>query len=505
MTTEEKLKEMLGDYYEMGVPGSPNAAILQNMLGADNELRDPQSENETLLKLIYEDVIGAVYDARDEAQAAAEAAGTAAEAVANKAPAITDTASGPIASFPDGADGIPVKSLVVNVEPVQEGSGDPSPDNVRPITGWTGAKVSRTGANTLNIGNTRTITVGGLTAVVNADGTVTVNGQSIGDGNIPLLGSAGGPSVMPLKGGVTYTIYRCNVQLNGTTSKGGMTSPTSFTAADGDYISYVWLYFRTTEPQANSVWKPQLEVGSTASAYTSYAGHTYHLTFPTEAGTVYGGTDEVVSGSGKKTSELIAINDESLTWTYNSTLERFECLSLQGIIKNASANNTVLAGLASSAYTARAATATGSSPVNNTVAVSNAGALFVRDESYSDVTTWKAAMGSQTILYPLATPSDFSTTPITDFVTLYGQNNIFADCGPVDVEYRADTKLYIKRLTGPTDDDMTADANIAAGTYFMVGNNLFLSTASIAAGEAIVPGTNCTATNLAAALNALNS
>ena len=70
-TTEEKLKAMLGDYYRMGYPGSPNAAILQNMLGANNELRDPQSENEALLKLIYEDVIGEVYDARDEATRAA--------------------------------------------------------------------------------------------------------------------------------------------------------------------------------------------------------------------------------------------------------------------------------------------------------------------------------------------------------------------------------------------------------------------------------------------------
>ena len=32
----------------------------------------------------------------------------------------------------------PAKSLIVNFAPVQSGSGDPSPSNVRPITGWTG-------------------------------------------------------------------------------------------------------------------------------------------------------------------------------------------------------------------------------------------------------------------------------------------------------------------------------------------------------------------------------
>ncbi|MBR4703227.1 MAG: hypothetical protein IKO91_05225 [Oscillospiraceae bacterium] len=54
----------------------------------------------------------------------------------------TDTASGSPASFPDGADGVPAKSLVVSIQPVQEGSGDPSPTNVRPISGWKGLKLS---------------------------------------------------------------------------------------------------------------------------------------------------------------------------------------------------------------------------------------------------------------------------------------------------------------------------------------------------------------------------
>jgi hypothetical protein len=35
----------------------------------------------------------------------------------------------------------PIKELKVAIEPVQSGSGDPSPDNVRPITGWTGCRV----------------------------------------------------------------------------------------------------------------------------------------------------------------------------------------------------------------------------------------------------------------------------------------------------------------------------------------------------------------------------
>ena len=40
--------------------------------------------------------------------------------------------------------------VVTHIEPVQAGSGIPSPDNVRPITGWTGAKLWRGSKNLFN-------------------------------------------------------------------------------------------------------------------------------------------------------------------------------------------------------------------------------------------------------------------------------------------------------------------------------------------------------------------
>lgn len=46
-----------------------------------------------------------------------------------------------IASFNDGTAN-PMPSLEISIEPVQSGSGDPSPSNVRPISGWSGAKIA---------------------------------------------------------------------------------------------------------------------------------------------------------------------------------------------------------------------------------------------------------------------------------------------------------------------------------------------------------------------------
>ena len=53
----------------------------------------------------------------------------------------------PIISIAD-AKRKPALSLIAGMEPIQEGSGDPSPDNIRPISGRTGANVYHSGADT---------------------------------------------------------------------------------------------------------------------------------------------------------------------------------------------------------------------------------------------------------------------------------------------------------------------------------------------------------------------
>ena len=92
-----------------------------------------------------------------------------------------------------------------------------------------------------------------------------------------------------------------------------------------------------------------------------------------------------------------------------------------------------------------------------------------------------------------------------EIASLLGQNNIFADTGDTMCEYRADTKLYIEKLTQPEEDDMIADANITSGQYFMVGNSLYKATANIANGASIIVGTNCTRVSLAQVLNEINA
>ena len=100
--------------------------------------------------------------------------------------------------------------------------------------------------------------------------------------------------------------------------------------------------------------------------------------------------------------------------------------------------------------------------------------------------------------------TDFTVTP-QEVPTLYGSNTVYADSGDVEVEYRADTKLFIERLTAPDSADMIADANITSGQYFMVGNSLYKATANIANGAQIIVGTNCIRKSLSEALNEINA
>ena len=63
---------------------------------------------------------------------------------------VTNVVSGGIASFKSVGE-VPLKSLKVGFNPIQEGDGDPSPSNIRAISGWTGLNVFHTGKNLFNL------------------------------------------------------------------------------------------------------------------------------------------------------------------------------------------------------------------------------------------------------------------------------------------------------------------------------------------------------------------
>ena len=335
-------------------------------------------------------------DARDEAQALVDGISGKVEQIDSNTeriesleddiykPYAVDSASGAVASFTDGADGLPLKSLVVDINPVQDTSGgDPSPENICPISGWTQVEVNHSDADMTN------------------PTTITIDlGQTVY-----------GAKLYPLEGKLVV-----------------------------DRAKYI------ESGQANWIG------GSTGNAWRWFADVLNPLaTIPTSQS----GLSKAMSDKFKATYTV---------WSDPQTTVGF---------------------------------------------LPRGTRLWIRFGADTELTTaqkvkeWFTANPTE-FVYELAEPLTIQLTP-QQVNSLLGVNNIWADTGDTSCEYRADTKLYIERLTAPDSADMIADANITSGKYFMVGNSLYKATANIASGGQITVGTNCIRKSLSEALNEINA
>lgn len=424
----------------------------------------------------------------------------------------TDTASGSIASFPDGADNVPVKSLTVNIEPVQSGSGDPSPDNVRPISGHTSAVVTRTGKNLLPM------TIERLKAL-NQSGTWTGNTYVMFNvvhevltddyGNVTGINVSGSPSNNYRT--LFYIILNTAVPIgvmNGCPSGGSSSTYellcvySSTTAHDygsgvnivgTDNSSYVGIIVRPGYSGEKVLFKPMIRLASdTDPTFEPYQCDTYTVDLD---GTVYSGKLDVTKGELVIDSQYTPLPTIRGTGLYNG-VRRF--YSYNDVCYGILACDSLIV---SDEYEYKKVGYISAPQDDHNIVVTPSWAQEV-----TTVAEFNELLASHPInlVSKLATPITYTLTP-TEIRTLLGKNNVWNDCGDTDVEYRADTALYIKKLTGSTEDDMVADANIVSGQYFMVGNTLYKATANIASGGAITPNVNCTRKSLPEALNEINA
>ena len=261
----------------------------------------------------------------------------------------------------------------------------------------------------------------------------------------------------------------------------------------------------------------QFEVGSTATAYEPYNDQT--LTIPL-AQTVYGGTVDVTTGEMVVDRYGFAFDGTTNPWANGATEDAYGLVSAYSYINVGDLSHLPPASTTNRYMLSNWAIVQSTSPDQTAERLirSNTGTQYVRiylkadrftGEDLSTNAKVKAAVNAWAqsnpvqIVYYLAVPVTVQLVG-QSLTTLKGVNNIWSDADSVTVDYVADTKLFIEQLTEP-DADMIADANIVNGKYFMVGNNLYKATVNIAKDAAIVPGMNCTKTNLAAALNEINS
>ena len=209
------------------------------------------------------------------------------KAVSGKA--VEDTATGnPVTFETDLAK--PLKSLVANFLPIQSGTGDPSPTNIRPITGWTGVDVWHGGKNLFST----TLEQGAISAT---------NGNDSGsDARVRCVGfihlSAGKYTVSAVGvGQAFFYVYDTNGQYIQSESSAGFANIPRTLTLVGD--RYVRVAFRVSSNNENvtpsDVSNVQLEVGSSATTYEAQNITKYPVTWSTH-GTIYGGYVDLVTG-----------------------------------------------------------------------------------------------------------------------------------------------------------------------------------------------------------------
>ena len=195
---------------------------------------------------------------------------------------------------------------VVSLEPKQEGTGDPSPDNVRAISGWDSVTVNVRGKNLFNISKIEN----NYQITNNGDGTLTITP------GIGTIAAMTGKTLRELCDGITPGTYTINAETTAsnkivyTQVIGAWTFGTSKTLTDEMLDSMLYLYASGVNTTA-TISDIQLEFGSTPTPYEPYQpGTTAQLSLPE---TIYGGAVNSVTGIGEKTwGYITSYNGESL-------------------------------------------------------------------------------------------------------------------------------------------------------------------------------------------------
>lgn len=367
----------------------------------------------------------------------------------------TTTYTGSTVQF-DGITGASITSLSTTITPIQDLHGYAKPwpagggKNILPLTEWFQAGY--------------TTTTGGVTMTVNADGSITLSGTPSAQADFYLSRTISGVTQNPFYVSAgTYT-----VSMTGTATNSGVKLVMSGSGQNGYPYSeassngtaktgtvadatqpFNYLLLRVTSGTvSNGTYYIQFESGSPATSWTPYENicpisaitglsvyvsptqdpddaTVYNVEWSTQAGTVYGGTVDVVTGV--LTVDKVCVNLGDYDWTYDSTYTRFQHTFTN--IKNQSARTLPMQCSAlEPIYDGRAI---GSVP-DNAVYSGNSVVNIKYSAAGGNTTSFKTAMNGVQLCYPLGSPYTYQLTP-QEIQALVGTNNVWSSSGDVSV------------------------------------------------------------------------
>lgn len=379
----------------------------------------------------------------------------------------------PVVCYPVAGYALGVKA---SWEPVQEGTGTPSPENIRPITGRASVKVERCGENVIEFLSTEDSS-SDIKIAVDAEKNITLNGTLARKGNITI-----GTCRLHWVAGKTYTMYVKKV--GGSVSLGsgdgitfayalfttdynhffrGGTNSTNldvYIASDAALVEteLVFMLQCWRKGTVFNNFKFQIEVvegTTTPSTYAPYNGQTNTLTLP-EA--VYGGEVDAVSSEGQETQKLVILNgteswnswginahNPAITGFYTYDINDYDAINSKGICSHLETPNQDVWGGRNAGI--GFATVGSSRYFMFSMMTSSLPDISAGHE----VASLKAYLAAQNdagtpvqIAYKLAEPIPFTATGAQPLPALAGVNTVLTDADSATVTGRADP---IKRIT----------------------------------------------------------
>ena len=334
--------------------------------------------------------------------------------------------------------------------PAQEGSGDPSPENIRPIKGRTEIKVERCGENLLNIKPFDTRIQKGITFEYVPDGGIHIQGTASASADSPTfpvwhlppgkyygldMGAGIAASIVVLRNGR-------NLWLN---TKG------IFEILAGDVTKY-WYAIVANGTTLNNTIYPYIVPGTTApTTYTPHIGRTNTLTLPE---TVYGGEVDA-EGKGQETWKMLTL-DGTEEW---KLVNRYCEAAYRDLGIPSSKDDITAAKL--SQYADRYiiddpfanALADKCAWVYSSATYPYANLRIKHAAEQSTLENWKAYLAAQyaagtpvQVCYKLAEPVPFTSTGAQPLPALAGVNTVLTDADSVTAAGRADPIQTIAKL-----------------------------------------------------------
>lgn len=329
---------------------------------------------------------------------------------------IRDTVqNSPIVSIPDGA-GLPLTSLLVQIDPIQEGSGEPSPNNVRLINGRASMTVFNAGVNYIDIDDL-------ISASSGVIGSYTFKHKL----------------TLQLKPNTRYTL---------STSYDGSNNVLYFDGTDAsDTVKKNSPQTRTSNSSGELVIglfdRTGVEEFENKTVFVVLDETTTHRSHVVQFGqTIYGAQIDW-------TAETV-ICDRALfvptTVTQVNTASTGVQFAICGYtpIETKMESALSLDKNISSEYQFRKTTA----PSDSGWFRINGQALYIFDNRFTDVATAQGIIESEQpqFIYELNTPIEIPLSDVDVINMVNGENNVWADCGNIiEMTYVCDAKAYIEK------------------------------------------------------------